>query len=109
MKHKVLDLAEKQLKEYFQGKRKEFDLPIKYNGTNFQNSVWKALRDIPFGKTRSYGELAKAIGRPKGSRAVGAANGKNPLSIVVPCHRVIGGPTEGSRALREEWLNKISC
>ena len=88
--HPVLDLAEKQLNEYFLGKRNKFDLPIQFHGTDFQNVVWKALQKIPFGKTMSYGELALKIGSPKASRAVGAANGKNPISIVVPCHRVIG-------------------
>lgn len=82
--------AEEQLKEYFQGKRKEFNLKLDPVGTEFQQRVWKALLAIPFGETRSYGELANALGNPKASRAVGAANGKNPLSIVVPCHRVIG-------------------
>jgi methylated-DNA-[protein]-cysteine S-methyltransferase len=88
--HPVLDLTEKQLNEYFLGKRSKFDLPIQFLGTDFQNAVWKALQKIPFGKTMSYGELALKIGSPKASRAVGAANGKNPISIVVPCHRVIG-------------------
>jgi methylated-DNA-[protein]-cysteine S-methyltransferase len=88
--HPILDLTEKQLKEYFAGSRNKFDLPIKFMGTFFQNAVWKGLQKIPFGKTMSYGELAIKVGSPKASRAVGAANGKNPLSIVVPCHRVIG-------------------
>ncbi len=82
--------AVQQLKEYFQGRRQNFDLPLAPTGTAFQNQVWKALVKIPYGTTTSYGELAKQIGRPKASRAVGAANGKNPLAIVVPCHRVIG-------------------
>lgn len=88
--HPVLLEAEKQLKEYFSGERKKFDLKLDAAGTDFQKKVWKALTTIPFGKTWSYGELAKKIGNPKASRAVGAANGKNPISIVVPCHRVIG-------------------
>jgi methylated-DNA-[protein]-cysteine S-methyltransferase len=88
--HPVLDQTEKQLNEYFLGKRNKFDLPLKFMGTEFQNAVWKALQKIPFGKTMSYGEIASKVGSPKASRAVGAANGKNPLSIVVPCHRVIG-------------------
>lgn len=79
-----------QLNEYFAGRRKEFDLPLKLNGTEFQVSVLEALQDIPYGKTTSYGEIAKRIGRPKAVRAVGAANGRNPIPIVVPCHRVIG-------------------
>lgn len=88
--HAVLSAAEEQLGEYFAGKRESFDLPLAPLGTEFQKKVWKALRRIPFGKTWSYRELAVAIGSPKASRAVGAANGRNPLSIVVPCHRVIG-------------------
>ena len=80
----------KQLQEYFVGQRRSFDLPLAPQGTEFQLKVWRALRGIPYGKTWSYGELAKRIGRPKAPRAVGAANGRNPLPIVVPCHRVIG-------------------
>jgi len=79
-----------QLKEYFAGKRKIFDLPLVAIGTTFQQKVWSELCEIPFGETRSYGEIAKKMGSPNASRAVGAANGKNPISIVVPCHRVIG-------------------
>lgn len=79
-----------QLKEYFQGQRQVFDLPLLPGGTEFQNQVWKELRQIPFGQTITYGEQARRMGRPTASRAVGAANGKNPLPIVIPCHRVIG-------------------
>ena len=79
-----------QLKSYFAGKRKEFSLPLDLEGTPFQRQVWKRLQSIPYGKTVSYGAIAKGIGKPTASRAVGAANGQNPLSIVVPCHRVIG-------------------
>ena len=79
-----------QLGEYFSGKRKSFDLPLQFDGTEFQVSVLKALQDIPYGETVSYGEIARRIGKPKAVRAVGAANGRNPLPIVVPCHRVIG-------------------
>lgn len=86
----VLLETQAQLEEYFGGRRRIFELPTEPRGTDFQKSVWQALTKIPFGATRSYGELAKSIGAPKASRAVGAANGKNPLSIVVPCHRVIG-------------------
>ncbi|MEA9357279.1 methylated-DNA--[protein]-cysteine S-methyltransferase [Bacteriovorax sp. PP10] len=89
-KHPILLKTENQLKEYFTGKRKVFDLPLNPMGTSFQQMVWNELRQIPFGETRSYGELATKMGSPKASRAVGAANGKNPISIVVPCHRVIG-------------------
>ena len=80
----------RQLREYFAGERKEFDLPLKLSGTEFQVSVLEALQNIPYGETTSYGEIAKRIGRPKAVRAVGAANGRNPIPIVVPCHRVIG-------------------
>jgi len=86
----ILLETERQLSEYFAGKRTRFDLPLEPDGTEFQKKVWQALREIPFGQTQSYRNLAKAAGSPKASRAVGAANGKNPLSIVVPCHRVIG-------------------
>jgi methylated-DNA-[protein]-cysteine S-methyltransferase len=82
--------AERQLREYFQGKRTAFDLALHPKGTPFQQSVWKALMRIPYGQTRSYGDIAKAVGRPTAVRAVGLANGRNPLPIVVPCHRVIG-------------------
>lgn len=79
-----------QLRAYFAGELTRFDLPLWFDGTAFQNAVWSALRDIPYGETISYAELAGRIGRPTASRAVGAANGANPLPIVVPCHRVIG-------------------
>lgn len=88
--HQVLAQAKSQLDEYFAGKRREFALPLDPQGTPFQKKVWKALRTIPFGKTWSYGDLAKKIGSPKAFRAVGGANNKNPLGIIVPCHRVIG-------------------
>ena len=86
----VLDETRRQLDAYFAGRRKVFELPLGLEGTPFQLRVWSALQDIPFGETRSYGELAKAIGKPTAMRAVGAANGANPISIVVPCHRVVG-------------------
>ncbi|PJK14892.1 cysteine methyltransferase [Lysobacteraceae bacterium NML07-0707] len=88
--HPLLSEAAGQLAEYFAGKRREFNLPLAPQGTDFQQRVWQALRAIPYGQTRSYAQLATAIGQPKAMRAVGAANGRNPLSIVVPCHRVIG-------------------
>ncbi|WHU01295.1 methylated-DNA--[protein]-cysteine S-methyltransferase [Sphingomonas sp. NIBR02145] len=88
--HPVLAAAETQLKEYFAGSRTAFDLPLDFRGTDFQKSVWAELLAIPFGETRSYGEIAMKLGRPQASRAVGAANGRNPISIVAPCHRVIG-------------------
>jgi methylated-DNA-[protein]-cysteine S-methyltransferase len=80
----------KQLSEYFAGARRNFDLPLAPEGTDFQRAVWRALLNIPYGETLSYGELACRIGNPRASRAVGLANGANPLPIVVPCHRVIG-------------------
>lgn len=80
----------RQLSEYFAGERKDFDLPLALNGTEFQVSVLEALQEIPYGETTSYGVIAKRIGRPKAVRAVGAANGRNPIPIIVPCHRVIG-------------------
>ena len=86
----VLDEAARQLEEYFAGTRREFDLPLDPLGTPFQQSAWTVLRTIPYGKTMSYGQQARQLGDPNKARAVGAANGKNPLSIVVPCHRVIG-------------------
>jgi len=82
--------AVRQLKAYFNGALKSFSLPLAPQGTPFQLAVWRALREIPYGETASYGEVAGRIGRPKASRAVGAANGANPLPIVIPCHRVIG-------------------
>lgn len=82
--------ALQQLGEYFAGRRQQFDLPIAPQGTIFQQSVWEELRKIPFGQTASYGEIAERIGNPKACRAVGLANAKNPLPIIVPCHRVIG-------------------
>jgi methylated-DNA-[protein]-cysteine S-methyltransferase len=82
--------ARQQLTEYFAGERREFDLPLKLNGTEFQMSVLQALQQIPYGETTSYADIAERIGRPKAVRAVGAANGRNPIPIIVPCHRVIG-------------------
>ncbi len=79
-----------QLKAYFAGKLKQFSLPLAADGTDFQKQVWKALGEVPFGRTASYGDIAKAVGSPAASRAVGLANGRNPIAIVVPCHRIIG-------------------
>ena len=87
----VLALAAAQLAEYFAGARRDFDVPLGPHGTGFQRLVWAELEKIPYGATRSYGELARLLGRPAASRAVGAANGRNPISIFVPCHRVIAG------------------
>jgi methylated-DNA-[protein]-cysteine S-methyltransferase len=86
----VLAAAAGQLDAYFRGELTRFDLPLAMDGTRFQRAVWAGLRDIPYGETISYGELARRIGQPSASRAVGLANGKNPVAIVVPCHRVIG-------------------
>ena len=80
----------RQLEEYFAGIRKEFDIPLSMKGTEFQMEDWKALCTIPYGETRTYGQIAAQIGRPKASRAVGMANHNNPISVIVPCHRVIG-------------------
>lgn len=86
----VLLEAERQLREYFTGTRNRFDLELDFAGTDFQKQVWQALLTIPFGQTRSYSQIAMQIGNPKAVRAVGAANGRNPISIIAPCHRVIG-------------------
>lgn len=88
--HPTLLMAERQLGEYFAGDREHFDVPLDLDGTEFQQAVWAALMTIPYGETRSYRDIATQIGRPKAVRAVGAANGRNPISIVVPCHRVVG-------------------
>jgi methylated-DNA-[protein]-cysteine S-methyltransferase len=103
-----LPAAARQLKEYFAGKRREFDLPLRMDGTEFQQRVWRELTKIPFGETRSYGQLAKRLNNPNGSRAVGLANGRNPIAIIVPCHRVIGADGSltgfGGGIDRKEWL-----
>jgi methylated-DNA-[protein]-cysteine S-methyltransferase len=100
--------TERQLAEYFAHQRQQFDLPLDPLGTAFQKQVWQQLAQIPFGETLSYGELAKRLGSPTASRAVGAANGRNPISIVVPCHRVIatnGGLTGYAGGVdRKQWL-----
>lgn len=88
--HPVLLETERQLREYFAGQRKEFEVPLDFRGTEFQKRVWSALLTIPFGETRSYAQIAVQIGHPAAVRAVGAANGRNPLSIIAPCHRVLG-------------------
>jgi methylated-DNA-[protein]-cysteine S-methyltransferase len=89
-RHPVLVETERQLREYFAGRRKQFDVTLDMSGTVFQRKVWNALLTIPFGETRSYAQIAAQIGRPGAARAIGAANGRNPVSIVAPCHRVIG-------------------
>ena len=88
--HPILLETQKQLREYFAGTRQQFDLPLDFEGTVFQKKVWQALRGIPFGETRSYRDIAEQVGNIKAVRAVGAANGKNPISIIAPCHRVVG-------------------
>lgn len=88
--HPVLLEAERQLNDYFAGNLKKFSVKLDFSGTEFLKSVWEALLTIPYGETRSYGQIAEQIGNPKAVRAVGAANGKNPISIIAPCHRVIG-------------------
>lgn len=87
---KVLQKARKELDDYFAGKLKSFTVPVRPEGTEFQKRAWEALQKIPYGATRSYGQQASAIGRPKAVRAIGAANGRNPIPIIIPCHRVIG-------------------
>jgi len=86
----LLKQAAKQLREYFAGGRREFELPLRLKGTPFQLAVWEALRTIPYGETRGYGDIAAQIGKPGAARAVGGANNRNPIAIIVPCHRVIG-------------------
>ena len=86
----LLTQAINQLEAYFSGERTAFDLPLGAEGTEFQRSVWEALLRIPYGETRSYGQIAEAIGKPKAGRAVGMANHRNPIAIIIPCHRVIG-------------------
>ena len=98
----------RQLEEYFAGSRRDFELPMQSKGTEFQQKVWSALLEIPFGETRSYGEQARLIGDYKAVRAVGLANGKNPIPVIVPCHRVIGADGSmtgfGGGIERKKWL-----
>ena len=99
-----------ELKEYCSGKRKTFDIPLKFHGSDFQMSVWNALRTIPYGETRSYGEIAEQIGNAKACRAVGLANNRNPIAIIIPCHRVIGADGSltgfgGGLPLKQQLLN----
>ena len=105
---KPFAVARQQLIEYFAGERKDFDLPLRLNGTEFQLSVLQALQKIPYGETTSYSDIAERIGRPKAMRAVGAANGRNPIPIIVPCHRVIGSDGTltgyGGGLHRKQWL-----
>ena len=107
----LINEAYRQLSEYLLGERKSFDLPLNPRGTVFQQQVWKALCDIPYGETRSYKQIAEAIGNPKAVRAVGMANNRNPLLIVVPCHRVIGANGKlvgyGAGIEKKEFLLKL--
>lgn len=104
----VLGTARRQLEEYFGGERTEFDVPVRLEGTTFQCRVWEGLRGIPYGETVSYGELAGRVGKPGAARAVGLANGRNPVAIIVPCHRVIGADGSltgyGGGLERKRWL-----
>lgn len=104
----IVEEAARQVSEYFLGIRREFDLHIALHGTNFQQSVWQQLLTIPFGHAVSYQDVANAIGKPRAIRAVGAANGQNPISIIVPCHRVVGSDGSltgyGGGLWRKEWL-----
>ncbi|MCC6131898.1 MAG: methylated-DNA--[protein]-cysteine S-methyltransferase [Acidobacteria bacterium] len=104
----ILERAERELSEYFRGERQEFTTPLAPEGTEFQVAAWKALSRIPYGETRSYAEQAALIGRPKAVRAIGAANGRNPLPIFLPCHRVIGSDGSltgyGGGLDKKEWL-----
>nr|WP_299246040.1 methylated-DNA--[protein]-cysteine S-methyltransferase [uncultured Halomonas sp.] len=106
--HPLIDDCKTQLEEYFQGRRQHFDVPLAPEGTDFQKRVWRQLRAIPFGETCSYAMISQKIASPKSHRAVGAANGRNPLSIIVPCHRVIGsnGQLTGYAGglERKQWL-----
>lgn len=86
----LLERAQKELEEYFRGERSTFTVPIQPEGTEFQKKVWQALLEIPYGETRTYGEIAAAVGNPKASRAVGMANHNNPIPVIIPCHRVVG-------------------
>lgn len=106
--HPLVDRAIEQLDAYFNHSLRRFDLPLDLQGTDFQRQVWKQLEIIPYGQTASYLEIAQALGKPKAVRAVGAANGQNPISIIVPCHRVIGSSGDligyGGGLWRKEWL-----
>lgn len=108
--HPIVVQAVKELDEYFQKKRRHFTVPLQPKGTDFQKRVWKALQTVPFGKTASYLDMATKIGNPKAVRAIGGANSRNPISIIVPCHRIIGknGALVGYEGglWRKEWLLK---
>lgn len=108
--HPVLAAATTQLEEYFAGQRQEFDVPLDLAGTEFQRAAWSALASVPYGETRSYRQQAEAVGRPKAVRAIGAANGRNPVPIVLPCHRIVGSDGSltgygGGLPIKEYLLN----
>lgn len=110
----LLDRASRQVAEYFAGKRQTFDLPITFQGTEFQERVWRQLLKVPFGRTASYQDIARGVGNSLAVRAVGAANGKNPIALIVPCHRIIGSNGKlvgyGGGLWRKEWLlNHEGC
>jgi len=111
VKHPLLEQASEQLQQYFAGQRQQFELPLAASGTVFQQQVWRALRQIGYAQTASYAEIAANIGRPTAVRAVGAANGRNPLAIIVPCHRIIGkdGTLTGYAGglQRKAWLLEL--
>lgn len=108
--HPLVDEAVRQIAAYFDGERREFKLEISFSGTDFQKQVWRQLLSVPYGQLASYQDIATAVDRPKAVRAVGAANGRNPISIIVPCHRIIGSNGKlvgyGSGLWRKEWLLK---
>mgnify|MGYP001824579142 CR=1 FL=1 len=108
--HPNVRKAKQQVAEYFEGTRRQFDLRLEMSGTDFQRQVWQRLQTVPYGRTASYQDIARGIGRPAAVRAVGAANGRNPVAIIVPCHRIIGKNGHlvgyGSGIWRKEWLLK---
>ena len=108
-----LETCVKQIDEYFKGNRKEFSVPLQTEGTEFQQKVWRQLKRIPYGAVASYGDVARAIGRPTACRAVGSANHSNPIAIIIPCHRVIGADGSltgyGGGLWRKEWLLNLEA
>jgi len=106
--HPILRAAVVEVDEYFRGKRSEFSVPLIFRGTDFQIAIWRRLVRIPYGQTATYSDLARAVGRPRAMRAVGQANHRNPISIVIPCHRVVGSDGRlvgyGGGLWRKEWL-----
>jgi methylated-DNA-[protein]-cysteine S-methyltransferase len=106
--HSTVARAARQVAAYFEGRRHDFDVPLSFEGTDFQQRVWRQLQTVPYGHTASYQDIARGIGNPAAVRAVGAANGRNPIAIIVPCHRIIGKNGQlvgyGSGLWRKEWL-----